>query len=73
IYCSKFFIGYATGITGITKLNENDSIQAFNITIFYPIDPSTPCYIPKLTNSQVLSVNNCKFSLGNNNEIDLTY
>ncbi|CAB4426929.1 unnamed protein product [Rhizophagus irregularis] len=64
----NFFIGSATGIT---RLNENDSIQTFNITIFYPIDPSIPCYIPKLTNSQVLSVNNCKFSLGNNNEIDL--
>ncbi|CAB5216836.1 hypothetical protein GLOIN_2v1791191 [Rhizophagus irregularis DAOM 181602=DAOM 197198] len=64
----NFFIGSATGIT---RLNENDSIQTFNITIFYPIDPSIPCYIPKLTNGQVLSVNNCKFSLGNNNEIDL--
>ncbi|RGB21875.1 hypothetical protein C1646_777075 [Rhizophagus diaphanus] len=40
------------------------------MTIFYPINPSTLCYIPKLTNSQVLSVNNCKFSLENNNEID---
>lgn len=64
----NFFIGSATGIT---RLNENDSIQTFNITIFYPIDPSIPCYIPKLTNGQVLSVNNCKFSLGNNNEIDV--
>lgn len=64
----NFFIGSATGIT---RLNENDSIQTFNITIFYPIDPSIPCYIPKLTDGQVLSVNNCKFSLGNNNEIDV--
>ncbi|GBC29381.2 hypothetical protein GLOIN_2v1791191 [Rhizophagus irregularis DAOM 181602=DAOM 197198] len=49
----NFFIGSATGIT---RLNENDSIQTFNITIFYPIDPSIPCYIPKLTNGQVLSL-----------------
>ncbi|CAB4446691.1 unnamed protein product [Rhizophagus irregularis] len=63
----NLFIG---STTCITRLNENDLIQTFNMTIFYPINPSTPCYIPKLTNGQVLSVNNCKFSLENNNEID---
>jgi hypothetical protein len=64
----NFFVGSGTAIA---RLDENDSIQTFNITTFYPIDPSTPCYIPKLTNNQVISVNNCKFSLGNNNEINV--
>ena len=65
---SNIFIGFATGIT---RLDENDSIQTFNLTVFYPIDSSIPCYIPKLADGQVLSINNCKFSLGNNNEIDV--
>lgn len=66
----NFFIRSATDIT---RLNENVSIQTFNMTIFYPINPSTPNYIPKLTNGQVLSINNYKFSLENNNEIDVKY
>jgi hypothetical protein len=64
----NFFIGSATGIT---RLDENDSVQTFNLTVFYPIDSSVPCYVPKLADGQVLSINNCKFSLGNNNEIDV--
>src|SRR6266498_4205633 len=65
---SNFFISSATGII---RLDENDSIQTFNLTVFYPIDSSIPCYVPKLADGQVLSINNCKFSLGNNNEIDV--
>ena len=34
---SNFFIGSATGIT---RLDKNDSIQTFNLTVFYPIDSS---------------------------------
>ena len=36
---SNFFIGFATGIT---RLDENDSIQIFNLTVFYPINSSIP-------------------------------
>jgi hypothetical protein len=64
----NFLIGTATGVT---RLDEGDSTQIFNITIFYPLNPSIPCYVPKIGEGHVLSVSNCKFSLGKNNEIDV--
>ena len=64
----SYIIGTATGIT---RLNDNDSSQTFNITVFYPTDDSVTSYIPKIKENQILSINNCKFSLGKNNEIDV--
>ena len=65
-----YFIGNATGYT---RLEENgDGIQAFNITVFYPTDDSKPCYVPSLKEGQVLSVSNSKFTLNDNNEIDVS-
>ena len=65
---SMYLIGTATGVT---RLNENDSVQLFNMTIFYPINPEVPSYVPKIAEGQVLSINNCKFSLGKDNEIEV--
>ena len=65
----NFLIGSAIGIT---RLDNNDSSQMFNLTIFYPTDPSTPCYVPRIEDNQVLSVNNCKFSLEKDSEIDVS-
>ena len=64
----NFIIGSAIGIT---SLDDGDSVQTFNLTIFYPIEPSVPCYVPRIADSQVLSINNCKFSLGKGNEINV--
>ena len=38
----NFFISFATDIT---RLDENDLIQTFNLTVFYPIDSLIPCYV----------------------------
>ena len=67
-----FFVGTAIGHT---RFEENDSIQTFSITVFYPIDESKPCYVPRLKEGQVLSVANSKFakSTNHNGEIDVKY
>ena len=43
------------------------------MTVFYPIDESKPCYVPKLKEGQVLSIGNSKFTKStiNNGEIDV--
>jgi hypothetical protein len=65
----NFLIGNAVGAT---RLNDHDSVQIFNITIFYPTDPTIPCYVPRIANDQVLSVYNSKFSMGKgHDEIDV--
>jgi hypothetical protein len=48
-------------------------MQKFNITAFYPIDDSKPCYLPKLKEGQILSISNSKISKGLNNELDVNY
>ncbi|PKC03311.1 hypothetical protein RhiirA5_380270 [Rhizophagus irregularis] len=63
-----YFIGNATGHT---RIDDGDKVQTFNITVFYPMDESKPCYLPKIKDGQVLSISNSKFSQGNNNELDL--
>jgi hypothetical protein len=67
---SGFFIGNATGYT---RLQDDDKVQIFNITIFYPMDETKPRYVPKIKEGQVLSIANSKFSKGNNNELDVSY
>lgn len=67
---SGFFIGNAVAYT---RLDEGDRVQTFNITVFYPIDETQPCYLPKIEEGQVLSIANSKFSKGNNNELDVSY
>lgn len=65
----NYFLGAATGIA---RLGEgDDEVQIFNITIFYPVDSSIQCYVPRLKSQQVISVNNCKFSKGDDNKIDV--
>jgi len=66
---SGFFIGNAIGYT---RLDENEKVQMFNITVFYPIDESKPCYVPKITEGQVLSISNSKFMKNNNNELEVS-
>jgi hypothetical protein len=68
---SGFIVGNATGYTRLDETN-GDKMQKFNIVAFYPIDDSKPCYIPKIQEGQVLSVANSKFSIGANNEIDVS-
>jgi hypothetical protein len=68
---SGYFIGNAVGYTRPEE--DGDRLQKFNITVFYPIDESSPCYIPKLKEGQILSVSNSKFSKGPNGEIDVSY
>jgi hypothetical protein len=67
---SGFFIGNAVGHT---RFEKGDKIQTFNITVFYPIDESKPCYVPKISEGQVLSISNSKFTKGNNDELDVSY
>jgi hypothetical protein len=67
---SGFFIGNAMGYT---RLEEGDRVQIFNITIFYPIDETKPCYVPKIEEGQVLSIANSKFSKGDDNELNVSY
>jgi len=66
---AEFFIGMATGHT---RLEENsDTVQTFNITVFYPLNEEKPCYVPKLKEGQILSIANSKFNVGSNNQIDV--
>ena len=67
---AEFFIGTALGYTRLEE--EGDAAQTFNITVFYPVDETKPCYLPKLSEGQVLSVANSKFSKGSNNELDVS-
>lgn len=67
---SEYIIGNATGYT---RAEEGDNgAQTFNITIFYPIDDTKPCYTPKIEEGQVLSIANSKFSKGENNELNVS-
>ena len=67
---SEFFIGTAVVYT---RRNEGDGFQRFNITVFYPIDEKKPCYIPRLESNKILSIANSKFSIGSNNELDVSF
>jgi hypothetical protein len=67
---TDYFIGSAIGHA---RIDESDNTQAFNITMFYPMDSSKPCYLPKVEEGQVLSISNSKFSMGNNNELNVSY
>lgn len=66
---SGFFIGNAIGHT---RIDESDNVQMFNITVFYPVDESKPSYVPKISEGQILSISNSKFTKGNNNELDVS-
>lgn len=68
---SGFYVANAIGYTRLEK--DGDKVQKFNITAFYPIDDSKPCYIPKMIEGQVLSVSNSKFNKGANGELDVSW
>ena len=72
-YKEKISSGYFVGTAvGYTRLDENDSTQVFNITVFYPIEESKPSYVPKLKEGLIVSVANSKFTKSSNNgEIDV--
>jgi hypothetical protein len=74
-YKEKTSSGYLVGSAiGYTRLEENgDQVQKFNITAFYPIDSSKPCYLPKLSEGQILSISNSKICKGQNGELDVSY
>ena len=65
---SNYFVGTAVGHTRLEE--EEDAIQTFNITVFYPIDGSS-CYVPKLKEDQVISVGTSKFTKGTDNRIGI--
>ena len=68
---SDFFVGSALGYARLEE--EGEAVQTFNITVFYPVDETKPCYVPKLSEGQVLSIANSKFSKGaKNNELDVS-
>ena len=72
-YKEKTTTGYFVGVAlGHARL-EDESTQTFSMTVFYPIDESKPCYVPKLKEGQVLSIGNSKFTKStiNNGEIDM--
>ena len=47
-YKEKTTTGYFVGVAlGHARL-EDESTQTFSMTVFYPIDESKPCYVPKL-------------------------
>ncbi|GBC19370.2 hypothetical protein GLOIN_2v1791191 [Rhizophagus irregularis DAOM 181602=DAOM 197198] len=67
---SDFFVGSALGYARLEE--EGEAVQTFNITVFYPVDETKPCYVPKLSEGQVLSIANSKFSKSaKNNELDI--
>ena len=66
----QFFVGTAIGQTRLEE--EEDAIQTFNLTIFYPLEEDKLCYVPRLQASQVISVVNSKFSSGADNTIDIS-
>jgi hypothetical protein len=67
---SDFIIASAIGYTRLE--NNTERMQKFNITAFYPIDTSKPCYLPKIKEGQILSISNSKFAIGQNSEIDVS-
>jgi hypothetical protein len=67
---SGFFVVNATGYTRLEE--EGDRVQKFNIVAFYPIDETKPCYLPKLSEGQILSISNSKFTKGENGELDVS-
>ena len=73
-YKEKSLSGYNVGnATGYTRFDKGDKVQKFNITAFYPMDKSKPCYIPELEEEQVLSVSNSKFSKNKSGELDVSW
>ena len=72
-YQEKISSGFIVGnATAYTRLDMGDKMQKIKIVAFYPIDDSKPCYIPKIQEGQVLSIANSKFSIGANNEIEVS-
>lgn len=67
---SGYFIVNAVGYTRLEE--EGDGVQKYNITAFYPIDDSKPCYLPQMMEGQVLSISNAKFNKGVNGELDVS-
>ena len=67
---SGYFIVNAVGYTRLEE--EGDGVQKYNITAFYPIDDSKPCYLPQMMKGQVLSISNAKFNKGVNGELDVS-
>ena len=65
---SSFIIGNATAYTRLA----GDEVQTFNVTAFYPLDETNPCYLPKIKEGQVLSVANSKFTKNNDNSFDVS-
>jgi hypothetical protein len=75
-YNEKPSSGYlVANAIGYTRLGENtEQVQRYNITAFYPVDDSKPCYLPpKLEEGQILSISNSKISQGSNGELDVSY
>ena len=78
LYVSECKEKTASGYTvanaiGYTRLQNDDQMQKFNITSFYPTDESKPCYIPRLKEGQVLFISSSKFTKGQDGEIDVSY
>ena len=67
---SGYFIVNAVGYNRLEE--EGDGVQKYNITAFYPIDDSKPCYLPQMMEGQVLSISNAKFNKGVNGELDVS-
>jgi len=65
----EFFIGNAIGHARLDE--DDDTVQMFNITVFYPHDDEVVCHVPRLEVDQVLSVANSKFCRGPENQIDV--
>lgn len=58
---------------GYARLDSNeDNIQKFNITAFYPIDDPKPSYLPELKEGEIISVSNAKFCKGINGDLDVS-
>jgi hypothetical protein len=73
-YKEKISSGYNVGnATGYARFDKGENSQKFNVTAFYPIDKSKPCYIPEIEKGQVLSVSNSKFSKTKSGELDVSW
>jgi len=73
-YKEKTSSGYIiVNCIGYTRLEEEgDRVQKYNMTAFYPIDESKPCYLPQMMEGQVLSISNTKFNKGVNGELEVS-
>ena len=73
-YKEKTSSGYIiVNCIGYTRLEEEgDGVQKYNMTAFYPIDESKPCYLPQMMEGQVLSISNTKFNKGVNGELEVS-